>query len=61
MSQHPMRYCWVCGESLGRISRAEYDPLDTCGKPECNRESQHAWAERRAEAHRKVDDEFDAW
>lgn len=57
----PMRHCWNCGEQLGRLSLGEWEPGDTCGSMECNRASRDAWAEERAEAHRKVDEEFDRW
>jgi hypothetical protein len=32
-----MRHCFVCGEELGCYD--DYDPLDTCGKRECEREA----------------------
>ncbi len=32
-----MRFCFNCGEELGVY--ADYDPLDTCGKLECEREA----------------------
>lgn len=48
-----MRYCFNCGEELGRY--VEYDPLDSCGKTECTRAAQDAIAQERAEAHEKLD------
>lgn len=37
-----MRYCFNCGEELGVMKSIDYDPLDTCGKAECEREAR--WA-----------------
>ena len=51
----PMRHCFNCGEELGRYR--DYDPLDTCGKPECDREGRDAVAEKRSEAHRQLDED----
>ena len=52
MSKEPkqprMRRCFYCGEELGCY--AEYDPLDTCGKQECERAARDAIEEERAEA-----------
>lgn len=50
----PMRYCFNCGEELGRYW--DYDRLDNCGKRECQREAQDAQAEERQEEHDKLDD-----
>ncbi len=50
---HPMRHCFYCGKELGRY--AWHDPLDTCGKSECDREASYAMREERAEAHEKLD------
>ena len=47
----PMRRCFNCGEELGRYW--DYDRLDTCGAPACNREARDAHAEEREEAHRR--------
>ena len=47
------RYCFNCGEDIG--IHADYDPLDTCGKPECMREARHAFAQEREEAHERLD------
>jgi hypothetical protein len=49
----PMRHCFYCGEELGRYW--DKDPLDTCGKAECNREARYADQEIREEAHRQLD------
>jgi len=49
----PMRFCFNCGAELGRYR--EHDPLDTCGKAECNREAQNAVEAERYEAHRQLD------
>lgn len=48
-----MRHCFYCGDELGVY--ADYDPLDTCGKPECNREAGYAQAQERDEAHDQLD------
>jgi hypothetical protein len=48
-----MRHCFNCGEQLGAY--ADYDPRDTCGKRECEREAQAAFAEEREEAHDQLD------
>lgn len=52
--QPPMRLCFNCGEELGRYR--DYDPLDTCGKSECNREAADAERQRRNDAHDDLDD-----
>ena len=51
-----MRHCFNCGEELGVY--ADYDPLDTCGKLECNRAASDALAGERYEAHRKLDEDM---
>ena len=48
-----MRYCFNCGEELG-VS-AWYEPLDTCGKWECEGAARDARATERAEAREKLD------
>lgn len=48
-----MRRCFNCGEELGYY--ADYDPLDTCGKRECEREARNAIMEEREEAHERLD------
>jgi hypothetical protein len=40
-----MQYCFFCGEEIGVYS--DYDPLDTCGKRECEREAQAEAREQR--------------
>jgi hypothetical protein len=50
-----MRHCFNCGEELGILSSADYEPLDTCGKRECDREARDAMAVERAEAHEQLD------
>lgn len=52
-SKGKMRHCFFCGEELGVY--ADHDPLDTCGKAECNREANNAAREEREEAHRELD------
>lgn len=49
------RFCWVCGESLGLLTRAEWQPFDTCGKTACNREAQAREREFAREAHEQLD------
>lgn len=50
-----MRHCFNCGAELGLYSSAEYDPRDTCGQSECDREARNSIAEERDEAHRQLD------
>lgn len=38
MSKIKMRFCFFCGDELGCY--ADYEPLDTCGKPECDEEAE---------------------
>lgn len=45
-----MRHCFFCGEEIGFY--ADYDPLDTCGKGECNREAS-------AEAREQIEEDRD--
>lgn len=52
-AQPPMRHCFYCGEELGRYWAN--DPLDTCGRAECNREARYASQQERDEAHRQLD------
>lgn len=47
-----MRYCFNCGAEIGVFTSFDYDELDTCGKPECERES-------RAEAREQNQDDLD--
>lgn len=51
-----MRHCFYCGEELGCY--ADYDPLDTCGKQECNREARDQDGMDREEAHRRLDEDM---
>ncbi len=48
-----MRHCFYCGEELGEY--ANYHPLDTCGKRECERAASEAMAQEREEAHERLD------
>lgn len=34
-----MRYCFCCNEQLGELDSFDYDDLDTCGNPACEREA----------------------
>lgn len=56
-----MRHCFNCGEELGVY--ADYDPLDDCGKQECQRAARDAYAEEREEAHEQLDRDngWDRW
>jgi hypothetical protein len=53
MATPKMRYCFNCGEELGFSTWS--DPLDTCGKPECDREARDAMQAERDEAHEQLD------
>lgn len=53
MKKPKMRHCFNCGAELGVY--AYYDPLDTCGALECNREARNAEAAERDEAHERLD------
>lgn len=48
-----MRFCFNCGAELGVYS--SYDPLDTCGASECEREAANAARQEREEAHEQLD------
>lgn len=48
-----MLHCFYCGEEIGVY--ADYDPLDDCGKRECQRAAQDAYAQDREEAHDQLD------
>lgn len=49
------RFCFNCGTPLG-VS-AYFDPLDTCGAQECEREARDQVAAEREEAHEELDRE----
>ena len=53
MGQAKMRHCYFCGEELGVY--ADYDRLDTCGKPECERDARDCAQAEREEAHERLD------
>lgn len=48
-----LRHCFNCGSEMGVY--ADYDPLDTCGQTECNREAAASMAQQRDEAHEQLD------
>jgi hypothetical protein len=48
-----MRHCFYCGDPLGEYD--DYDPLDTCGKPQCERAGRDERAYQRQDAHDKLD------
>lgn len=47
------RYCFYCGEDIGIY--ADYEPTDTCGKAECERERRNIERQEREEAHQQLD------
>lgn len=47
-------YCFNCGEDIGRWERG-CDERDDCGRPECAREGQAAYAYEREAAHEQLD------
>ncbi len=53
MKPAKMRHCFYCGAELGVY--ADYDPRDTCGKRECEREAQDSYTAERQEAHDELD------
>ena len=48
-----MHHCFFCGDEIGVY--ADYHPLDTCGKSECEREARHQAEAERDEAHEQLD------
>lgn len=55
MDTKKMRHCWVCETELGMIERRHYDPQDTCGSRECDREARDMAQAERDEAHERLD------
>lgn len=53
-----MRYCCFCGDALGILTRAQWEPTDTCGKHECEQEARYAAEAERAEAHARLDEDM---
>lgn len=53
MAQPKMRRCFNCGAELGVY--ADWHPLDTCGKLECEREANNQAAAEREQAHENLD------
>ena len=51
-----MRYCFNCGSELGCY--AEHDPLDNCGRRDCQRAVRDVLREERASAHDRLDREM---
>jgi hypothetical protein len=51
-----MRHCFYCGEAIGEY--VDYDPLDTCGKQECERAARDLREEQRQAAHDKLDQDM---
>jgi hypothetical protein len=59
MTTRKMRYCFFCGAELGYLLAVlEWQPSDTCGAIECEREARAAAQEEREEAHRKLDEDM---
>jgi len=56
-----MRRCFNCGDEIGVYS--DYEPLDTCGKLECEKAARDAMRQERDEAHEKLDIDrgWDRW
>ena len=50
-----MRHCFWCGVELGVYDDIDSDPLDTCGKIECEREARNEARREREEAHEQLD------
>lgn len=50
-----MRHCFYCGEAIGEY--VDHDPLDTCGKQECEREARNEREQQRQDAHDRLDRE----
>lgn len=48
-----LRHCFNCGAEIGCY--ADYNPLDTCGKGECEREAGRQMQYEREEAHEQLD------
>ncbi len=61
MKEKKMRHCFTCGTEIGRYT--DYDNLDTCGEPECNREAQNVASMQRQDAHEQLDRDngWDGW
>lgn len=56
-----MRHCFWCGEELG-VYENFYDDIDTCGKPECDREARRIYQEEIEDrAYRARQDEFNRY
>lgn len=53
-----IRHCWNCGADMGFIENRYWDQLDVCGKIECHRAQQDAFASDRQAAHDAVDDYY---
>lgn len=57
MAVPKMRHCFYCGAELGEY--IDHDPLDTCGKRECERAASEHVRQQRDEAHEKLDRDLD--
>jgi hypothetical protein len=57
MPTKKMRHCCYCGAELGFYSDADWDPRDTCGFRECEREMRQIERGEREEAHRRLDED----
>lgn len=55
MSEARMRHCAYCGTELGVMTRREWQPGDTCGARECERDARDSAQAEREEAHERLD------
>jgi hypothetical protein len=55
MQPKKMRHCFFCGDELGLLASCDYDPLDTCGKQECEREARAEAREQAFEDNNEVE------
>lgn len=53
MGNPKMRHCFYCGDELGVHS--DWQPLDMCGKRECERAAGECAQQEREEAHEQLD------
>lgn len=50
-----IRHCPYCGDNMGFIENRYYEPLDSCGKADCNRDAADAARQERDDAHEQLD------
>ena len=56
MGKMRMQHCFNCGAEIGVYT--DHEPLDTCGKRECEREARNQTEMERADAHERLDDDM---